>query len=150
MIKESGEVSLKFYQLHVQSIFARTYSRSISSTTPHRNLYYSLLIYVRIYLTVGGGNLSHRFAIQYLEFDQQVSSFIGILIRPLGLVRIFRDYRARGARAPHISTYLGSNTGIFAQIWPSLRDFCPIFGYFVALEIEPFVRVRTCALIPKP
>jgi len=32
---------------------------------------------------------------------------------------------------------------------PYLRDFCPILGYFVALEIEQFVRVRTCALIPK-
>ena len=66
--------------------------------------------------------------------------------RPLGLVRILRGYRARCARAPHIFTYLGTNTGIYAQIWPSLRDFCPIFGYFVALEIELFVRVHKCAL----
>ena len=43
----------------------------------------------------------------------------------------------------------------FPHIWvqirvlcPYLRDFCPIFGYFVALEIE-HLRVRTCALIPK-
>lgn len=67
--------------------------------------------------------------------------------RLVGLVRIFRGYSARGARAPHISTYLGTNMVIYAQIWPYLRDFCPKFGYFVALEIEPFVRARTCALI---
>ena len=70
-------------------------------------------------------------------------------IRPLGLVRILRGFCARSARAPHISTYLGTNTGIYAQIWPYLRDLCPIFGYFVALEIELFVRARTCALNPK-
>jgi len=67
--------------------------------------------------------------------------------RLVGLVRIFRGYSARGARAPHISTYLGTNMVIYAQIWPYLRDLCPIFGYFVALEIELFVRARTCALI---
>jgi len=41
---------------------------------------------------------------------------------------------------------LGTTTGIYTQIWPCLRDLCPIFEYFVALEIELFVRVRTCAL----
>jgi len=64
-------------------------------------------------------------------------------------VRIYFAICARRARAPHKTPYLGINTGIYAKIWLHLRDLCPIFGYFEALEIEPFVRSRTCALYPK-
>jgi len=67
----------------------------------------------------------------------------------LDIVRIYFAICARRARAPHKTPYLGINTGIYAKIWLYLRDLCPIFGYFEALEIEPFVRSRTCALYPK-
>ena len=42
--------------------------------------------------------------------------------RPLGLVRIFRDYRARGARAPHISL-----------IWVQIRVFMPKYGHIYVI-----------------